>query len=113
MRQLWAWNAWANGHEHVHNDRWTVRYPGAPLAHKGRHRPGANDGCAGITGTFALVCELINRQGQVVGQGRGVAELRETSTKMIRRADVERYRLDHLRKRRPRPKGDATRERDQ
>ena len=33
----------------------------------------------GITGTFALVCELINRQGQVVGQGRGVAELRETS----------------------------------
>jgi hypothetical protein len=33
----------------------------------------------GITGTFALVCELIVRQGQVVGQGRGVAELRETS----------------------------------
>jgi hypothetical protein len=33
----------------------------------------------GITGVFALVCELIDRQGQVVGQGRGVAELRETS----------------------------------
>jgi hypothetical protein len=33
----------------------------------------------GITGTFALVCELIDRQGQVVGQGRGVAELREPS----------------------------------
>ena len=33
----------------------------------------------GITGTFALVCELIDRQGQVVAQGRGVAELRETS----------------------------------
>jgi hypothetical protein len=33
----------------------------------------------GITGAFALVCELIDRQGQVVGQGRGVAELRETS----------------------------------
>jgi hypothetical protein len=33
----------------------------------------------GSTGVFALVCELIDRQGQVVGQGRGVAELRETS----------------------------------
>jgi hypothetical protein len=33
----------------------------------------------GTTGTFALVCELIDRQGQVVGQGRGVAELRETN----------------------------------
>jgi hypothetical protein len=33
----------------------------------------------GTTGTFALVCELIDRQGHVVGQGRGVAELRETS----------------------------------
>jgi hypothetical protein len=33
----------------------------------------------GITGVFALVCELIDRQGQVVGQGRGLAELRETS----------------------------------
>ena len=33
-------------------------------------------------------------------------------TRMIRRADVERYRQDHLRKRGPRPKGDATRERD-
>jgi hypothetical protein len=33
----------------------------------------------GTTGTFALVCELVDRQGQVVGQGRGVAELRETS----------------------------------
>jgi hypothetical protein len=33
----------------------------------------------GTTGAFALVCELIDRQGQVVGQGRGVAELRETS----------------------------------
>jgi hypothetical protein len=33
----------------------------------------------GVTGTFALVCELIDRHGQVVGQGRGVAELRETS----------------------------------
>src|ERR671937_22489 len=33
----------------------------------------------GTTGTFAYVCQLIDRQGQVVGQGRGVAELRETS----------------------------------
>ena len=33
----------------------------------------------GTTGAFAYVCQLINRQGQVVGQGRGVAELRETS----------------------------------
>src|SRR5207244_7137472 len=33
----------------------------------------------GISGVFALVCELIDRQGQVVGQGRGVAELREMS----------------------------------
>jgi hypothetical protein len=33
----------------------------------------------GTTGAFALVCELIDRQGQVVGQGRGIAELRETS----------------------------------
>jgi hypothetical protein len=34
-------------------------------------------------------------------------------TKMVRRADVERYRQDHLRKRGPRAKGEATRERDQ
>jgi hypothetical protein len=33
----------------------------------------------GTTGTFDYVCQLIDRQGQVVGQGRGVAELRETS----------------------------------
>jgi hypothetical protein len=33
----------------------------------------------GTSGTFALVCELIDRHGQVVAQGRGVAELRETS----------------------------------
>ena len=34
-------------------------------------------------------------------------------TKMVRRADVERYRQDHLRKRGPRANGEATRERDQ
>jgi hypothetical protein len=33
----------------------------------------------GTTGVFAYVCQLIDRHGQVVGQGRGVAELRETS----------------------------------
>jgi hypothetical protein len=33
----------------------------------------------GTTGAFAYVCQLIDRQGQVVGQGRGVAESRETS----------------------------------
>jgi hypothetical protein len=33
----------------------------------------------GTTGVFAYVCQLINRQGQVVGQGRGLAELREGS----------------------------------
>src|ERR671930_449262 len=33
----------------------------------------------GTMGTFACVCQLLDRQGQVVGQGRGVAELRETS----------------------------------
>jgi hypothetical protein len=40
----------------------------------------------GTTGVFALVCELIDRQGQVVGQGRGVAELRETSMTSINMA---------------------------
>jgi hypothetical protein len=33
----------------------------------------------GTTGVFAYICQLIDRQGQVVGQGRGVAELREGS----------------------------------
>ena len=33
----------------------------------------------GTTGVFAYICQLIDREGQVVGQGRGVAELRETS----------------------------------
>ena len=36
----------------------------------------------GITGVFALVCELIDRQEQVVGQGRGVAELRGRSSQI-------------------------------
>jgi hypothetical protein len=40
----------------------------------------------GITGVFALVCELVDRQGQVVGQGRGIAELRETSMTSARSA---------------------------
>jgi hypothetical protein len=40
----------------------------------------------GTTGTFALVCELVDRQGQVVGQGRGVAELRETSMTSVNMA---------------------------
>jgi excisionase family DNA binding protein len=34
-------------------------------------------------------------------------------TRLIPRLEVERYRRDHLRKRGPRPKGDASRERDQ
>jgi hypothetical protein len=33
----------------------------------------------GTTGVFAYICQLLDRDGQVVGQGRGVAELRETS----------------------------------
>jgi hypothetical protein len=33
----------------------------------------------GTTGVFAYICQLLDPQGQVVGQGRGVAELRETS----------------------------------
>jgi hypothetical protein len=33
----------------------------------------------GTTGVFAYICQLIDRDGQVVGQGWGVAELRETS----------------------------------
>jgi hypothetical protein len=36
-------------------------------------------GVSGTTGTFAYICQLIDRHRQVVGQGRGVAELRETS----------------------------------
>jgi excisionase family DNA binding protein len=34
-------------------------------------------------------------------------------TKLVRRADLETYRRDHLRTRGPRPKGDATRGPDQ
>src|SRR5437868_12721976 len=33
----------------------------------------------GTTGVFAYICQLLDREGLVVGQGRGVAELRETS----------------------------------
>jgi hypothetical protein len=33
----------------------------------------------GTTGAFAYICQVLDRQGRVVGQGRGVAELRETS----------------------------------
>jgi hypothetical protein len=40
----------------------------------------------GTTDTFAYVCQLIDRQGQVVGQGRGVAELREASISSVNMA---------------------------